>query len=236
VAVYALLPLGLGGTLGTEAVAADETFVAFYNSAFEAIVGSALATVLIICLVAGLLLSLNTAVLDGSRALYGVARDGMTVRQLAVLNRAQVPGRAILVALVMNLFLISFFASAIEILAAGNLGYMLSHVFALSGFLLLRRDRPNWPRPLRLSNLWVTIAAVLAVWNLVLVIFGGFVFAEEYGYGFDKTLVGLSILAISLVLWVVRRVGQDRRPLTLRDPVPAVPEEAGQVRRPVGVA
>jgi amino acid transporter len=236
VAVYALLPLGLGGTLGTQAVAADETFVAFYNTAFEAIVGSALASVLIICLVAGLLLSLNTAVLDGSRALYGIARDGMTVRQLAVLNRAQVPARAILVALVMNLFLISFFASAIEILAAGNLGYMLAHVFALSGFLLLRRDRPRWPRPLHLSNAWVAIAAVLAVWNLVLVIFGGFVFAEEYGYGFDKTLIGLAILAISLLLWVVRRVGQDHQPLTLRDPVPAVPEEAGQVGRPVGVA
>ncbi|MBA2514516.1 MAG: APC family permease [Solirubrobacterales bacterium] len=236
VAVYALLPLGLGGTLSTEAVTADETFVAFYSTAFEAIVGSGLANVMIICLVAGLLLSLNTAVLDGSRALYGIARDGMTVRQLGVLNRAQVPGRAIVVALVMNLFLISFFASAVEIFAAGNLGYMLAHVFALSGFLLLRRDRPNWPRPLRLSSAWVVIAGVLAVWNLVLVIFGGFVFAEEYGYGFDKTLIGVGVLALSLVLWVFRRVGQDRKPLQLRDPVPDVPENAEKVGAPVGVA
>jgi amino acid transporter len=155
VLVYGLLPLGVGGTLGTEAIAGDETLIAFYNQAFDAIGGAGVSDVLVVCLVAGLLLSLNTAALDGSRALYGIAKDGMTVRQLGVLNNANVPGRAVLVALVLNLILISFFASAIEILAAGNLGYMPAHVFALSGLLLLRRDRPDWPRPIRLSGFWV---------------------------------------------------------------------------------
>ena len=35
VVVYALLPLGLGGTLGTQAVADDPTFIAFYTTAFD---------------------------------------------------------------------------------------------------------------------------------------------------------------------------------------------------------
>jgi amino acid transporter len=223
VLVYGLLPLGVGGTLGTEAIAGDETLIAFYNQAFDAIGGAGVSDVLVVCLVAGLLLSLNTAALDGSRALYGIAKDGMTVRQLGVLNQANVPGRAVLVALVLNLILISFFASAIEILAAGNLGYMLAHVFALSGFLLLRRDRPDWPRPIRLSGFWVALAGVLAAWNLILVITGGFIYADDYGYGLSKTLIGLLVLVVSLLLWAYRHKVQDRTSLRLREDTPLVP-------------
>ena len=35
VVVYALLPLGLGGTLGTATVAEDATAIAFYKTAFD---------------------------------------------------------------------------------------------------------------------------------------------------------------------------------------------------------
>src|SRR4051812_13993565 len=90
-AVYALLPLGLGGTLGTQAVAGDATFIAFYADAFDVLVGSALGKVMILCVVGGLVLSMNTATMDGSRALYGIAKDGMTIRQLGTLNRYHVP-------------------------------------------------------------------------------------------------------------------------------------------------
>ena len=48
VVVYALLPLGLGGTLGTQAIADDPTFIAFYTEAFDELVGDALATVMIL--------------------------------------------------------------------------------------------------------------------------------------------------------------------------------------------
>src|SRR5215212_1219244 len=64
VVVYALLPLGIGGTLGTAAIADDATAIAFYTSAFDVIVGSALTHVLVVCLIAGLLLSMNTATMD----------------------------------------------------------------------------------------------------------------------------------------------------------------------------
>jgi amino acid transporter len=230
VVVYALLPLGVGGTLGTQAVADDATFIAFYKSAFDALVGNALGNVMIVCLIAGLLLSMNTATMDGSRALFGIARDGMTVKQLGVLNRFHVPARAMTLDALLNLFLITYFASAIEIIAAGNLGYMLAHVFALSGFLLLRRDRPGWPRPIRLSSAWVPIAAVLALLNLAFVVLGGFVYSggflgldTQYGYGWDKTRVGLLVLLISLALYVFRHVVQDGTKLRLREDVPATP-------------
>ena len=160
VVVYALLPLGVGGTLGTEAIANDATAIAFYTQAFDVLVGSALTNVLVVCLIAGLLLSMNTATMDGSRALYGISQDGMTTKALGRLNRYSVPAVAMTADVILNLFLISYFGYPLDILAAGNLGYMLAHVFALTGFLLLRRDRPNWPRPIKLSAAWVPIAAL----------------------------------------------------------------------------
>jgi amino acid transporter len=228
VAVYALLPLGLGGTLGTDAVAADVTGISFYTQAFDILVGDAMANVMIGCLVAGLVLSMNTATMDGSRALFGIARDGMTVKQLGVLNRNNVPARAMTLDALLNIFLITYFSAVIEILAAGNLGYILAHVFALTGFLLLRRDRPNWPRPIKLSAIWGPIAAMLAAINMVFIVFGGFVYADEYGYGLDKTRTGLIVLAVSLALYIFRHVVQDRTPLRLREETPTMPEGAAQ--------
>lgn len=226
VVVYALLPLGVGGTLGTEAIAGDATFIAFYTTAFDAIVGSFLGTVMVLCLIAGLLLSMNTATMDGSRALYGIAKDGMTIKQLGVLSSNNVPARAMTVDALLNLFLLTYFGVAIEIIAAGNLGYMLAHVFALSGFMLLRRDRPNWPRPIKLSAMWVPIAGLLAALNLLFIVLGAFVYANDYGYGWDKTRVGLIVLAVSLVFWIFRHVVQDRTSLRLREEVPQTPEGA----------
>jgi amino acid transporter len=226
VLVYALLPLGLGGTLSTETVANDATAIVFYKTAFDAIGGSFVGGLLVICLVCGIVLTMSTATMDGSRALYGIAKDGMTIRQLGKLNKHNVPERGMLVDAALNIFLAVYFGTAIEILAAGNLGYMLAHVFALSGFLLLRRDRPHWPRPIRLSSIWMPIAALLALLNLTFVVFGGFILADKYGYGLSKTLIGVGVLAISVLLYVYRRKVQDRLPLQIREPTPAMPDEA----------
>ena len=225
VLVYALLPLGLGGTLGTQAVADDPTAIVFYKTAFDMLAGAFFGGVLVVCLICGIVLTMSTATLDGSRALYGIARDGMTIKQLAVLNKHKVPERGMIVDAVLNIFLVVYFGTAIEILAAGNLGYMLAHVFALSGFLLLRKDRPNWPRPIKLSPIWVPIGAFLAVANLAFIVLGGFVWANQYGYGLSKTLIGAIVLAISLLLYAYRRVVQDHLPLHIREDTPTMPPD-----------
>jgi len=234
VVVYALLPLGLGGTLGSEAIANDATAIVFYKDAFDAIAGNFLGGVLVVCLAAGLVLTMSTATLDGSRALYGIARNGMTIKQLGRLNKHRVPERGMFVDAVLNIFLVVYFGTAIEILAAGNLGYMMAHVFALSGFLLLRRDRPNWPRPIRLSSVWVPIAAFLAAANLLFVVCGGFIFADKYGYGLSKTLIGVGVLAVSMLLYIYRRMVQDRKPLHLREDTPVMPDGSDLERAPAG--
>ena len=76
-AVYALLPLGVAGTTGRQAAADPLTF---YVPAFERLVGGA-SGVMVTLILASLLLSMNVALADGSRALYGIARDRMTVRE-----------------------------------------------------------------------------------------------------------------------------------------------------------
>ncbi len=228
VLVYALLPLGLGGTLGTEAVAADASLISFYKEAFDALGGALIGGALTLCLVGGLILTMSTATMDGSRALYGIAKDGMTVRQLAVLNNRNVPERGMALDALLNILMVTFLGSTLEILAAGNLGYLLAHVLALSGFLLLRKDRPDWPRPIRLSNVWLGIAAVLVVINTSLMVLGGFVYANEFGYGLNKTMIGAGVLLVSLLLYVYRRRVQDHLPVQMREETPLLPEDVGR--------
>ena len=233
VVVYALLPLGRrrdaghrGGGGGRDRSSPSTSRRSTRSSATR------LGEVMIICLVAGLILSMNTATMDGSRALFGISQDGMTIKQLGVLSRNSVPARAMTLDALLNIFLLTYFASAIEILAAGNLGYILAHVFALTGFLLLRRDRPNWPRPIRLSAIWVPIAGLLALANAVFIVVGGFIYSggflgieTQYGYGWDKTRIGLIVLAVSLLLYAYRHIVQDKTGIRLREETPTMPEE-----------
>ncbi len=127
---------------------------------FQEILGGG-ADIMVVLLIASLFISMNTATADGSRALYGIARDRVTIKQLDHLNRFHVPGRAMTLDMIINIGLVLFVGNTLAILLAGNLGYMSAHVFALTAFLLLRKDRPQWPRPIRLPSPWVLIAALL---------------------------------------------------------------------------
>jgi amino acid transporter len=219
--VYALLPIGIGGVTGT----AIEDPVAFYVPAFEEILGSGFGGVMVFLLIASLVLSMNTATMDGSRALYGIAVDDMTVKQLNHLNRFHVPSRAMTVDMLVNLILMFSLTSTLSILAAGNLGYMLAHVLALTGFILLRKDRPNWPRPIRLGGQWVVVAAVLASLNIVFIAVGAVSFSLTGYGGIKELMIGIGILLISVLLFLYRRVVQDKHPVTLREETPTVPEQ-----------
>jgi amino acid transporter len=227
--VYALLPLGVGGVLSQEEIAANP--FAFYVPEFDLIVGGA-SNIMVVLLVASLILSMNTATADGSRALYGIARDDMTVKQLYHLNRFHVPGRAMTLDMIINIALVFFVGNVLAIYVVGNLGYILAHVFALSAFVLLRKDRPNWPRPIRLGPIWVPIAIALAAINLFFIVIGVW-YTELIGYGGTKeVLYGVGVLLISVLLFVFRRVVQDKQPVRLREETPTMPD---QPATPAGV-
>jgi amino acid transporter len=132
---------------------------------------------------------------------------------------------------VLNIFLITYFTGVLQILAVSNIGYVFATCCAISGFLLLRKDRPNWPRPIRLPNIWVPIASALLAINLALLVAGGFLYSggflgiTGYGYGWDKTRTGLIVLVAALLLYIYRHVVQDKIPLRLREEIPQTPEE-----------
>jgi amino acid transporter len=150
----------------------------------------------------------------------------MTVKQLYHLNRFHVPARAMTVDLVVNVLLVLFISSNLAILYMSNIGYMLAHVFALSGFLLLRRDRPNWPRPIKVGRVWLGIAAVLVVFNTVLVIFG-VTNPTLTGYGtWTDMFIGVGVLVASVLLFFYRRIVQDKARVTFREEVPEMPSAA----------
>jgi amino acid transporter len=182
---------------------------------------------------AGLILSMNSATMDGSRALFGISRHDMTIKALGKLNRFHVPGNALTVDAVLNILLLILFNSTLGILAASNVGYILAHIFALTGFILLRRDRPNWPRPVRVSNLWIPIAGLLAAGNLLFIVVGfvkfkdtGYTTGHKVGPFYVEQVIGVLILLAGLALFIYRRVVEDKGRVTRTEPYDVVPTAA----------
>jgi amino acid transporter len=223
-----LLPIAVIGTVGATFIAGDLSGVVYLVDVLKEITNDTIGGFLVVCLCGGLLLSMNTATMDGSRALYALAKEKMTVKQLGTLNTHHVPARAMTLDLLMNIFLLMAFPSIFFVLAAGNLGYMLSHVLALSGFLLLRKDRPTWPRPLKLGPIWVALAGIFCVANLLFIIFG-VARLKETGYAFNDAftdptaylnriiIVGVAALAAGVLGYIIAQ-HQHGKPFRWRDP------------------
>jgi amino acid transporter len=137
-----------------------------------------------------------------------------------------VPARAMTLDLVVNIALVLLIKSNLAILYMSNIGYVLAHVFALSGFLLLRRDRPNWPRPIKLGSGWIPIAAFLCAINVVFLVVGSLApKLNAYGTWTDFA-IGVGILFASLLLFVYRRVVEDKEGVHMREDVPQLPDAA----------
>ena len=219
--VCLLLPLGLGGVTGAVPAATAEG--QFYTQAMTTLVGHGAASFFTICIIASLLLSMTSSTADAGRALYGISRAGMTIKGFGVLNRFHVPARAMTMDLAVNILLVLLIKSNLAILYLSNIGYVMAHVFALSGFLLLRRDRPNWPRPIKVGNGWLPIAAFLCGLNLLFLVVGALA-PKLNGYGtWTDFWIGIAVLLGSLVLFVFRRVVEDGEPVHFREDVPLEP-------------
>jgi amino acid transporter len=222
--VFIFLPLGLGGVVGTHG-----DYGPYYVAAFKTVVGPGLGGLAVVLLISSLILSMNSATADGGRVLYGIARDDMTIKGLFHLNRFHVPARAMAVDMVVNILLILFVGNNLAILYMSNIGYIFAHVLALSAFLLLRKDRPNWPRLIKLGPAWPIVAGILCALNFVFLVWGitqrdlaatlgGY---TTSGYPF---YIGIGILVASVLLYFYRRGVQDKKSITFRDKdVPVVP-------------
>jgi len=226
--INTLVPVAMSGGVGEKTVSGFD-----YVGALNHLVGKGATDFFVLVICASFVLSMNTATADGSRALYGISRDGLTIKELGRLNRFNVPGNAMTLDTIINILFVLFVGNLFGILVASNIGYVLANFFAISAFVLLRKDRPNWPRPIKLASVWVPIAVVLAAAFAVFEVVGVGWFQIAGGggvYGDAKNkIIGFSVLAGSLILFLFRRIVQDREKPHWREETPTMPEEAPAV-------
>jgi amino acid transporter len=224
--VYVILPLGVTGASGVDFINKQGAEGQFFTGLLNHLVGSGFASVVLVFLLLSLVLSMNSSTADGGRALYGISRAGMTIKELGVLNRYHVPARAMTVDLVVNVALVLFVSSNLAILYMSNIGYVFAHVAAMTGFLLLRKDRPKWPRPIKVAPGWIPVAVVIAASNAVFLVVGAGS-PKLNGYGtWGDFAIGIGVLGVSVVLYGFRKVVQDKQPIHLREQTPTLPDEA----------
>ena len=204
---FFLVPLGVTGYVGEAAIAKNP--VGYAIPAFNQLFGGG-GDIAAVVIVAAFFLLMVSSTADASRALFGLAKDDMTIRQLGYLNRRGVPAVALIVDCIINVTIVMYVSSPVGILLASNLGYILAIVLAHAGFLLLRKDRPDWPRPIKLSRIWIQMSAGLLIVNLVMLLVG-VTNPQLAGYGgLKETLIGIGLLALSVVLLAFRSLVQDR--------------------------
>ena len=152
----------------------------------------------VVCLVASFIITMNTATADGGRALYGISRAGMTIKQLGVLNRFHVPGNAMTVDMVVNILLPALrrrtTSASWPPATSATCWRTCSRSRAsccCAGTGRTGRDRSSW------AAIWIPIAGILAVWCLILTIVGfGWFQTAAGGYGGSKEkIIGVGVLA-----------------------------------------
>ena len=136
--INTLVPVALTGGVGAKTVGAYD-----YVGALNHLVGKGATNFFVIVICLSFVLSMNTATADGSRALYGISRDGLTIKQLGRLNRFNVPGYAMSLDMGINILFVLFVGNLFGILVASNIGYVLANMFAIGAFVLLRTGPPG---------------------------------------------------------------------------------------------
>jgi len=110
--------------------------------------------------------------------------------------------------LVFNLGVLFLVSNVAGIIFASNLGYLLSVVFALAGFLLLRAIAPDAERTIRLHRAWIPVAALLVLFNIVMIVIG-FTHPALVGYGGGtEQLISLSVIVVGLLSYFIARYVQ----------------------------
>jgi len=118
--------------------------------------------------------------------------------------------------MVINILVLIVLGEPIAILLASNLGYLAAVTLAVGAFVLLRRDKPDLHRPIKLAKPWVGIAYALFVINVFAIVIG-VISPQLTGYGGPiETAVGIAILLLACVLWYIRQHFQDKSKIQWR--------------------
>ena len=214
---FGLVPFMLMAIVGTDAITKDP-IVAFLPAA-QAIFGPVGANVVALMLIAALLLGVQTTIIGSTRCVYEMSRDGLIIKQFGQINKYGVPvGSMYLDCAVTIGLLLIFKDNIVNLIASSNVGYMVVWVLLPIAFILLRRLQPNAERPFKLPNFFVPVAAVIALFNIVISLVGG----PQLGATVMWTGI-IIMLAVAPFYWY-RRMVQDRHPEIVFSSGTALPE------------
>jgi amino acid transporter len=180
-------------------------------------------------LIAALLLGAQTAIIGSTRTIYEMSKDGLILKQMAKLNKFNVPvGSMIWDGAVTIALLAKFGTNVPNIVAASNVGYMLVFMLVIPAFIMLRYQKPNAERPFKLPGFFVPLAAVLAVVNWFLFFVGG----AQWGWSVMGPGVGIMLAFVPFYLY--RRYVQDRgHPAPIEAPLAHASEHGAVVEAEV---
>jgi amino acid transporter len=195
VIAYSLVPLILVGVLGVSRIQADPA-IALQPLAQQ--IAGGLADLVVGVLILALLLGVNMVMIASSRTLYQLARNGDAWQFLGKVNRHGVPGNALRFDLAVNtvLLLVMFAVNRgrtsnvpLALLAASNVGYILSISLALVAAWMSHRQGGQGGRHLRIRSTLMRVGLAIAVVNVALLLTAGF------AWGWPNVLIGAAVLA-----------------------------------------
>jgi amino acid transporter len=200
VAAYGLVPLVLLGVVGVTRIQDDPARA--LTPLLQQAAGGA-SGIVVGMLVLALLLGLNMVTIGSSRTLCHMARRGDAWTWLGRLNGHGVPGNAVRFDLVFNVLLLfavtalnhgQTAAVPIALLAASNVGYMVSICLALAAAWLNHRRPPSAACTLRVRDGLMRLCPALVAINAALLVGAG------YAWGWSNVGLGLILLAAVTVV------------------------------------
>ena len=159
-------------------------------------------------IVGSFLISMNTATADGGRALYGIARDHMTIKQLYHLNRHHVPGRAMTIDMVAQHLLRASSSGTCSASSRRATSATCSRTSSRSRASSCSAATARTGRGRSISRRSgcrsrTCSRSIVAVFTVIGV---GWFQTSAGGYGGTKEkVIGFSVLAISILLFLFRR-------------------------------
>ncbi|HEY0274000.1 MAG TPA: amino acid permease, partial [Chitinophaga sp.] len=138
----------------------------------------------------------NGLILSGARIYYGMAKDGLFFKRAGTLNGQRVPAYALWIQCGWASFL-CLTGRYGDLLSMVIFGVLIFYILTIAGIFVLRRTRPEAPRPYKafgypvLPALYILVAAALAILLLL--------FESNY------TVPGLGIILLGIPLYYLAR-------------------------------
>jgi amino acid transporter len=225
--IYTLIPIAFVVVLGSKALSnsslvdPNTIFVTFAGTVFHT-GGQALNWIIALMLIVALMLSALNAIMGCARSLHQMSVDGQFPRFFQRVNVHGVPARAMFFNVVCSLVVV-LLGGAVEIYTFSNVGYTGSFLSVLVGYYLLRKYKPDAPRPVRLPEFMKYVALGLAALYAVIWLFGGISFAR-IGHTETYYFLGWAVAAAYAPLYWYRTRVEDRRQPPVVEPEVAVPD------------